>query len=638
MQIRNFCIISHIDHGKSTLADRLLEVTGTVEKRKMQEQILDNMDLERERGITIKLQPARMYYKKSQISKFKSQNYGVPQNRDDYSKSGAENSQLATRNSHLDDLTYELNLIDTPGHVDFSYEVSRSLEAVEGAILLVDATQGVQAQTLANLDLAKKAGLVIIPAINKIDLPESRPEEVAFEIADILGCELDEILFISAKTGQGIGELLEKIIEKVPAPRVAESDYSRALIFDSFYDDYRGIVIYVRVMDHEFKRGDEITLVRQGKTTQISDIGIIQLGLKSQEKLVAGEIGYLVTTFKEVSEARVGETIIKKSQISKYIQTNKDKVFVPPENRKSQNGGMPFGHDLLLPGYKEPQPMVYAEIYANSGEDYTKLRDALSKLKLSDSSITYEPTSSKAFGFGFRLGFLGLLHLEIVKERLEREYDLELIITTPTVDFRKLPDGKYEEPWVKIEIITPKDYLGQVIALLEDRRGEQVDIKHIEEKALVHYEIPLSEIIVDFYDKIKSVTRGYGSVNYELIGYRESDLVQLDVMIAGEVIDAFSRMVYRGFVDRVARSVVEKLKEFVPKQNFEVKIQASVGAKILASERIAPFRKDVTAKLYGGDVTRKNKLLEKQKKGKRRMAQVGKVELPTDVFVKLLKY
>lgn len=574
MNIRNFCIISHIDHGKSTLADRLLEVTETVEKRKMQEQILDSMELERERGITIKLQPARMNYV------FQGQEY-------------------------------ELNLIDTPGHVDFSYEVSRSLEAVEGAILLVDATQGVQAQTLANLELAKKAGLKIIPAINKIDLPESRSEEVAFEIADVLDCDLDDILFISAKTGEGIDKLLEKIINDIPAPKTDESKYSRALIFDSFYDDYRGIVIYVRVMDHEFKRGDEITLVRQNKQTQISDLGMIQLGLKSQEKLSAGQIGYFVTTFKEVAEARVGETITLKSEANKVE---------------------------ILEGYKEPRPMVYAEVYTNSGEDYPRLRDALSKLKLSDSSITFEPTSSKAFGFGFRLGFLGLLHLEIVKERLEREYDLELIITTPTVDFKKNTQGGYVEPWVKIEIITPKDYLGQVLTLLEERRGEQVDIKHLEEKALIHYEIPLSEIIVDFYDKVKSATRGYGSVNYELIGYRESDLVQLDVMIAGEIVDAFSRMVYRGFVERVARSVVEKLKEFVPRQNFEVKIQAAVGAKILASEKISPFRKDVTAKLYGGDVTRKNKLLEKQKKGKKKMAQVGRVQLPTDVFVKLLKY
>lgn len=574
MNIRNFCIISHIDHGKSTLADRLLEFTKTVEKRKMQEQILDNMELERERGITIKLQPARMNYS------FKGQDY-------------------------------ELNLIDTPGHVDFSYEVSRSLAAVEGAILLVDASQGVQAQTLANLDLAKKSGLKIIPVVNKIDLPEARPEEVAFEIAEILSVDLNEIKFISAKTGLGIDDLLEAIIQKIPSPRINMQSKSRALVFDSYYDEYRGVVVYVRMIDGSFKKSDEITLVRQGKKTQVSDLGKIQLGLVSDEKLDSGEIGFIVTSFKEVSEARVGETVAK-SDDTDGIE--------------------------LLEGYAEPKPMVYAEVYTSSGEDYEKLRDALLKLKLSDSSITFEPTSSKAFGFGFRLGFLGLLHLEIVKERLEREYDLELVITTPTVDFKKNDLGNFEEPWVKIEIVSPGEYLGSVIELLESRRGEQVDIKHIEEKVLIHYEIPLSEIIVDFYDKIKSATHGYGSLNYDLIGYRESDLVRLDVMIAGEIIDAFSRMVFRGFSERIARQVVEKLKEFVPRQNFEVKIQAAIGSKILASERVAPFRKDVTEKLYGGDVTRKRKLLEKQKKGKKKMAQVGKVQLPTDVFIKLLKY
>ncbi|MCX6810057.1 MAG: translation elongation factor 4 [Candidatus Berkelbacteria bacterium] len=624
MNIRNFCIISHIDHGKSTLADRLLEITETVEKRKMQDQILDNMELERERGITIKLQPVRMLWKpkqteisnpksqapnKSQIPNFENCDIENSLSREAGSASGRKIENCKIEN--LDSVQYELNLIDTPGHVDFTYEVSRSLAAVEGAILLVDATQGVQAQTLANLELAKKAGLVIIPAINKIDLPEARPEEVAFEIADILNCDLDDILFISAKTGEGVEKLIENIIEKIPPPKVNSSKFARALVFDSFYDDYRGIVVFVRVMDQEFKKGDEITLVRQKKTTQISDLGRIELSLKSDEKLEAGEIGYFVTTFKEVAEARVGETVALKSEASEVE---------------------------LLEGYKEPRPMVYAEMYTNSGDDYARLRDALSKLKLSDSSITYEPTSSQAFGFGFRLGFLGLLHLEIVKERLEREYDLELIITTPTVDFQKNAQGEFEEPWVKIEIITPKDYLGSVISLLQERRGEQVDIKHLEEKVLIHYEIPLSEIIVDFYDKIKSVTRGYGSLNYELIGWRKSDLVKLDIMIAGEAIDAFSRMVYRGFVERVARQAVEKLKEFVPRQNFEVKIQAAVGGKILASERISPFRKDVTEKLYGGDVTRKRKLLEKQKKGKKKMATVGRVELPTDVFVKLLKY
>lgn len=571
--IRNFVIISHIDHGKSTLADRFLEITGAVEKRKMKQQVLDSMDLERERGITIKLQPARMIYKKDLVE-------------------------------------YELNLIDTPGHVDFSYEVSRSLEAAEGAILLVDATQGVQAQTLANLDLAKKSGLTIIPAVNKIDLPESRPEEVAFEIAEILNCDVDSIRFISAKTGEGVRELLEEVIEKVPAPKESSKDYPRALVFDSFYDDYRGVVVYVRVFDGEISRGDKILFCQQNKISEASDVGSICLGLRSAPKIKSGEIGFIVTTLRDVSQARVGETIT-----------------LYKEGREVE----------VLPGYKEPVSMVFAEFFTSSGEDYPRLRDALAKLKLSDSSVKYDPISSKAFGFGFRLGFLGLLHLEIVKERLEREYDLDLVVTTPSVDFKKTNDGILE-PYVKAEIIAPKEYLGQIIKILEERRGEQKNIKHLEEKVIIEYEIPLSEVIVDFYDALKSATRGYGSVSYDLIGFRPSDLVRLDFMIAGEQIDAFSRMVYRGFSERIARNTTEKMKEIIPRQNFEVKIQASIGGKIIAAEKIAPFRKDVTEKLYGGDVTRKRKLLEKQKKGKKRMARVGRVEVPTDVFIKLLKY
>jgi len=572
-RIRNFCIISHIDHGKSTLADRFLELTGTVERRKMQAQILDSMDLERERGITIKLQPVRMNYR-----------------------------------NEADAIDYELNLIDTPGHVDFSYEVARSLQAVEGAILLVDATQGVQAQTLANLELAKKAGLVIVPAINKIDLPESRPEEAAFEIAEIIDCDLDEISFISAKTGQGIEELLKKVIGKVPPPRESRVDYPRALVFDSYFDDYRGVVAYARVFDGEFNRADEIEFVYRHQKTVASDVGAIQLGLKSQDKISTGEIGFVVTSFKDVSQARVGDT----------ITTNQ--VDVEP-----------------LEGYKEPRPMVYAEIYCTSGDDYNKLRESLAKLKLSDSSIIYEPSNSQAFGFGFRCGFLGMLHLEIVKERLEREYDLDLVITTPTVEYQ-IKDGKTLEPWVFAELVTPKEYLGRTIELLEARRGEQKNIRHLEEKIILDYELPLGEIIVDFYDQLKSATQGYGSINYEFTGFRESDLVQLDYYIAEEKIDAFSRMVFRGFADRVGRTTVEKMKEFIPRQNFEVKIQAAIGGRIIASERVQAFRKDVTEKLYGGDVTRKRKLLEKQKKGKRKMARLGRVSLPTDVFVKLLKY
>lgn len=578
MNIRNFCIISHIDHGKSTLADRFLEVTKSVEAREMKDQILDNMDLERERGITIKLQPVRMHYE-------------------------------------CEGKDYELNLIDTPGHADFSYEVSRSLEAVEGAILLIDATQGVQAQTLATLESAKKAGLKIIPVINKIDLPEARPEEVAFEVADVLSCNLQDIMFISAKTGEGVEGLLREVVKKVPAPEVAEGSRPRALVFDSYYDDFRGVVIYVRVFEGKIKKHEGLHFVVQKTESEVSDLGEIKLGLNSLEEIKAGEIGYIVTTLREVSQARVGDTI------TSFDRKNRGNIDIEP-----------------LEGYLEPKPVVFAEVYTTTGEDYNKLRDGLMKLKLSDSSISFEPTNSGAFGFGFRLGFLGLLHLEIVKERLEREYDLDLIVTMPTVEFKTDKDGGYLEPYVKAELILPKDYLGRVIELLESKRGEQKDIKHLEEKVILDYELPLSEIIVDFYDRLKSVTSGYGSINYEIIDHRRSDLVELNFIIAGEKVDVFSRLVYKGFSQRIARKMVEKMKEFIPRQNFEVKIQAAIGGNIIASERIAPFRKDVTEKLYGGDVTRKRKLLEKQKKGKRRMAQVGRVQLPTDVFVKLLRY
>jgi len=579
-QIRNFCIISHIDHGKSTLADRLLEVTKTVEARQMKDQILDNMDLERERGITIKLQPVQMKYS-------------------------------------LDQNQYTLNLIDTPGHADFSYEVSRSLNAVEGALLLVDATQGVQAQTLANLDMAQKAGLVIIPIVNKIDLPEARPEEVAFEIAEIINCDPDDVGFISAKTGEGIEDLLKTIIKNIPGPKDSEVSYPRALVFDSSYDDYRGVVVYVRMFDGEIKRGDEILFFQQNVKTIVSDIGYIQLGLKSADSLKSGETGFIVTTLKEVAEARVGDTVT--------VEGEKDKA----ESRENFEP---------LPGYKEPKPMVFAEFYTSSGEDYVELRESLSKLKLSDSSIAYEPVSSKAFGFGFKCGFLGLLHLEIIKERLEREYDLELVITTPTVEYKRTEQGGYLEPWVEAEIITPQKYLGRLIELLQERRGVQKNIRHLEEKVILVYEIPLAEIIVDFYDQIKSITSGYGSLNYEFIEFREGDLVQIDFLIAEEKFEAFSRIVYKGFAERIARAAVLGMKELIPRQNFEVKIQAALGGRIIASERITAFRKDVTEKLYGGDVTRKRKLLEKQKKGKKKMAKIGRVDVPTDVFVKLLKY
>ena len=649
--IRNFCIISHIDHGKSTLADRLLELTGTVEKREMKEQILDSMDLERERGITIKLQPVRMIWKpnhpETRITNIEARNKFESQNPNFPNSFGFRNSDFGFADS-----VFILNLIDTPGHADFSYEVSRSLAAVEGAILLVDATQGVQAQTLANLELAKSNGLKIIPVVNKIDLPEARPEEVALEISEVLSCNPDDVVFISAKTGEGVEGLLEAIVERIPSPPPGQSGQTRALVFDSFYDDYRGVVVYVRVVDGEITRGDKIIFVHQDKETLASDVGAIQLGLKSQKKITQGEIGYIVTSFKDVTQARVGETITTAS--TKYEARNTKQILNSNDKNSKlvghtipspsaslpdldiRNSDLP-GRVIPLPGYKEPKPMVFAELYTTSGDDFTRLREGLLKLKLSDAAVRFEPSSSKAFGFGFKCGFLGMLHLEIVKERLEREYDLELVVTTPTVEYKKSESGLMLEPWVKTEVVLPDEYLGRVIELMESRRGIQKNIRHLESKVIVEYEMPLSEVIIDFYDQIKSATSGYGSVSYEIVGYRESDLVELDFFIAAEKIEAFSRMVYRGFAERIARRAVEKMKEFIPRQNFEVKIQAMVGGRILASERIAPFRKDVTEKLYGGDVTRKKKLLEKQKKGKKKMKETGKINIPQEVFLSVLK-
>jgi len=600
--IRNFCIISHIDHGKSTLADRLLELTQTVDPRKMQDQLLDSMDLEREKGITIKLAPATMYYRQ-ESTKLEARN---PK------RTGSTNiSNFDIGASDLSDSIFKLNLIDTPGHVDFSYEVSRSLAAVEGAILLVDATRGIQAQTLNNFELAKQAGLVIIPVVNKIDAQEARPEEVAIEIAKATGCDLDDVHFISAKTGENVAKLLAEIIKKIPPPQSGGSDTPRALVFDSYYDDFRGVVVYVKISDGKFTKNQKIKFFRKNVESSISDLGEISLGLKSTGTLSQGEIGFIVTSLKDVSQARVGETICP-------LETPRD--FEP------------------LPGYEEPNPVVFAEFYCTDSNEYNNLREALARLKLNDASLVFQPTSSKAFGFGVKIGFLGLLHLEIVKERLEREFDLKLIVTTPTVEFCKIKDGEYLEPWAKVEVLLPRSYMGEVLALLESRRGIQKNIRHFEERTILEYELPLSEIIVDFYDQVKSLTSGYGSVNYEVIENRVGDLVQLDILVAEEKVGAFSRLVYSGFVEKIAKNTVIKLKKLIPKQNFEVKIQAAVGGRILASERIAPYRKDVTAKLYGGDVTRKKKLLEKQKKGKKKMARVGKIDLPTSIFIGLLKY
>lgn len=607
--IRNFCIISHIDHGKSTLADRFLELTKTVDPRKMHDQLLDSMDLEREKGITIKLAPATMYYHQVKSQKLKVKSLETLEKIENCPE-GPESTRekLKIENS---DLTYKLNLIDTPGHIDFSYEVSRSLAAVEGAVLLVDATKGIQAQTLNNFELAKQAGLVIIPVVNKIDVQEARPEEVAIEIAELTKCDLDEVHFISAKTGENVDKLLDEIIKKIPFPKSGGSDTPRALVFDSYYDDFRGVVVYAKVKDGKLTKNQKIKFFRRNIESSISDLGEISLGLKSTDTLSQGDIGFIVTSLKDVSQARVGETIC------------------PLET--------PSGFEPL-PGYKEPHPVVFAEFFCTDSNQYNNLREALAKLKLNDASLVFEPTSSKAFGFGVKIGFLGLLHLEIIKERLEREFDLELIVTTPTVDIKKNQNGEYFEPWAKVEVLLPGQYIGEVLELLQSRRGIQKNIRNLEEKTILEYELPLSEVIVDFYDQVKSVTSGYGSVNYEVVESRAGDLVQLDILVAEEKVEAFSRLVYSGFVEKIAKNMVIKLKELIPKQNFEVKIQAVLGGRILASERIAPYRKDVTAKLYGGDVTRKKKLLEKQKKGKRRLAQIGRVSLPTDVFIKLLKY
>ncbi len=574
--IRNYCIIAHIDHGKSTLADRMLEITGTVEHARAQS--LDTMDLERERGITIKLQPVRMRYR-----------YG--------------------------DHEYTLNLIDTPGHVDFQYEVSRSLAAVEGAILLVDATQGIQAQTLANLHLAKEHNLTIVPVVNKIDLPAAEPEKTALEIAELLDIDPDTVLFASGKTGQGVKEILETIIDRVPPPPEKELDQPlRALIFDSIYDTYRGVVAYVRVVDGTVKRGEKMHLLITGKETDVLEVGAFGVGTyQARDQLTAGEIGYIITGLKEVMEARVGDTVSKLSALA-----------TEP-----------------LPGYQQIMPMVYAGLFTTSGDDYPLLRDALMKLKLNDAALVYEPETSKAFGFGFRCGFLGLLHLEIVTERLEREYNLSLVVTTPTVRYERYRDGAKErikEPFVRLEIITPHSYLGGVMELVQSHRGTFLNMEYVGDRVIVHYDVPLAEIIVNFYDELKSVSSGYASMNYHILDWREEDLIDMDILVAEEPVEAFRQVVHRTKLEKRAKEIVERLKDLIPKQNFEVKIQAAVGGKIVASERISAMRKDVTAKLYGGDVTRKNKLLDKQKKGKKKMKMLGKVEVPTTVFLELLKH
>lgn len=585
--IRNFCIIAHIDHGKSTLADRLLEMTGTVEKRQMKEQLLDRMDLERERGITIKLQPVRMAYK-----------------------------------------GHQLNLIDTPGHVDFSYEVSRSLEACEGAILVVDATQGMQAQTLANVYLALAADLTIIPVLNKIDLPAADVERVSAEVVSLLGCKKEDILHISAKTGQGVEAVLERVVADVPAPTGKADAPTRALIFDSYYDDYRGVILYVRVVDGAIAKNAAVTMMAARSQGLALEVGLLAPDMSAAPELQTGEIGYIVTNLKSTREARVGDTVT----LAKQLAT------------------------AALPGYQDVKPFVYAGFFPDSNENYQLLKDAIEKLSLSDAALQFAPENSPVLGFGVRIGFLGLLHMDIIRERLEREYGLDLIVTNPSTDYQvtlltgdeldiksasDLPDParirEIREPWIKGEIVVPQDYVGAVIQLISSKRGLHKNLSYVDTRALVTFEAPLANLLTDFYDQLKSLTSGYGSFNYELDDYRVEDLVRLDFYVAGDRVDSLSIMVHRSEAQRMGREIVEKLKEVIPRQQFAVALQAAIGGKFIAREDISAYRKDVTTGLYGGDVSRKKKVLAKQAKGKKRLKRFGKVDIPAEAFTVMLK-
>ncbi|EKD56308.1 MAG: hypothetical protein ACD_58C00236G0002 [uncultured bacterium] len=617
--IRNFCIIAHIDHGKSTLADRFLELTGTVEAREMKEQLLDTMDLERERGITIKLQPVRMIYH-PQILNTNPSAGGQTLNNFQSQNSNNQTDELKIKNLKLKiDSEYILNLIDTPGHVDFSYEVSRSLAAVEGAILLVDATQGVQAQTLANLYQALDQNLTIIPVLNKIDLPNSDVDKCKKELVELLGFKDDEILAVSAKTGEGVIEVLNKVVEKVPAPSGNQDALTQALVFDSVYDNYRGVVAYVRVVNGKIAKNDKIKLLTTGAADLALEVGTFSPKFQPKDELLVGEIGYIVTGFRNVDECKVGDTVtVENSKI---------------ENRKSKIEAKP------LTGYRKVVPMVFASIYTADGE-VNKLRDALGKLKLNDASLSYEPESSGAFGFGFKCGFLGLLHMEIVKERIEREYGLSLVVTTPRVNYIeeiKNSKSEFQEPWCKVEVILPQSYLGSVMELFDNNRGIYKEMRYLSDRVILNYECPLAQIIVNFYDKLKSTTQGYASMNYELIDYRHEDLVKMDVLVAGEKIDVLEQVVHKTEVMTKAHNIVKKLKELIPRQWFDISIQAAIGGTILARENIKAFKKDVTGYLYGGDVSRKKKLWAKQARGKKKMKKLGKVDIPTDVFINLLK-
>ena len=585
--IRNFCIIAHIDHGKSTLADRMMEITETVQKRDMQSQLLDSMDLEREKGITIKLAPVRMKYKE-----------------------------------------YDFNLIDTPGHVDFSYEVSRSLEACEGAILVVDASQGIQAQTLANVYLALAADLTIIPVLNKIDLPAADVPRVSAEIINLLGCDESDILAVSAKTGQGVAEVLDAVIERIPEPSGVSENPTRSLIFDSYYDDYRGVILYTRAVDGEIKKGDTIHMMATGAEGLALEVGSLSPTMKASANIATGEIGYIVTNLKTTRDAKVGDT----------ITTKRSRATSP------------------LPGYQNVKPFVYAGFFPVSNEEYQDLKDAVEKLSLSDSALQFEPENSPVLGFGVRIGFLGLLHMDIVRERLEREYNLDLVVTNPSTDYQitlnsgeeidiksaaDLPDvskiTEIREPWIKGEIVVPKDYIGGVIQLIVSKRGIQKNLSYIDERALISFEAPLANLLTDFYDQLKSITSGYGSFNYELDTYRPEDLVKVDYYVANEIVDALSVMAHRSESQSLGRETVAKLKEVIPRQNFKVALQAAIGGRFIAREDLSAYRKDVTTGLYGGDVSRKKKVLAKQARGKKRMKRFGKVDIPSEAFTVMLK-
>ena len=589
--LRNFCIIAHIDHGKSTLADRMMELTGTVEKRAMKQQLLDSMELEREKGITIKLSPVRMRYR-----------------------------------------GYDLNLIDTPGHVDFSYEVSRSLEACEGAVLVVDATQGIQAQTLTNVYLAMEANLTIIPVLNKIDLPASDTAKVSTQLISLLGCEEADIIKVSAKTGQNVDQVLEAIIKRIPTPQGDQVAPTRALIFDSYYDDYRGVVLYVRLVDGQLAKGASIRMMATGAKALALEVGHLAPDMMADSALATGQIGYIVTNLKTTREARVGDTVTVGSG-------EPDSAKVKP-----------------LPGYREVKPFVYAGFFPTSNEYYDALKEAVEKLSLSDSVLHYTPENSPVLGFGLRLGFLGLLHMDIVRERLEREYGLELIVTNPSTSYQvKLTDGtaltiesadelpdrskiiSIAEPWIGGEIVVPVDYVGSVIQLIVKKRGLQKSISYIGERAVIDFEAPMANLLTDFYDQLKSLTSGYGTYNYDLIGYREGDLVRVDFYVAGELVSALSLMCHRSESAKLGREVVRKLKEVIPRQQFAVSLQAGIGGKFIAREDLSSYRKDVTVKIHTGDPDRRAKLLDKQRRGKKRMKRFGKVDIPADAFTVMLK-